>query len=102
MDPQAVLGDAVTCARCGQDIDDGALVCYRCGAPTAQRSHEPAPLDERPDVGSTWSPIVLAIILVGTTLFFAGLAYTGRPVAPMVWLMLAVAGGLLAWRLRLR
>ncbi len=96
------MGDAVTCAQCGQEIDDGALVCYRCGAPATPRTHEPAQVDERPDIAGQWSPIVLAIILAGTTLFFAGLAYTGRPVAPTVWVMLAVAGGMLAWRLRVR
>lgn len=89
------------CPQCGQEIDDAALVCYRCGAAMNEREHEPANLDERRDP-RRWSPILLAIILVCSVLFFTGLALTGRPVAPIVWAMLAVAAGLLAWRLRLR
>ncbi len=101
MDVPPDLGDAVNCAECGQEIDDGALVCYRCGAATSERSREPSPIDGATDQ-SRWSLIVLAIILAGTVLLFAGLSFTGRPVMPMVWLMLAVAAGLLAWRIRLR
>lgn len=101
MDVAPRLGDAVICPQCGQEIDDGALVCYRCGAATGEREREPADLDERRDP-RRWSPILLAIILVCSVLFFAGLALTGRPVAPIVWAMLAVAAGLLAWRLRIR
>ncbi len=91
----------MNCPECGQAIDDGALVCYRCGAATNERKHEPAVIENRP-LQNRWSPILLAIILVCSTLFFAGMSYTGRPVAPMVWAMLAVAAGLLIWRLRLR
>ena len=101
MDPPPRLGDAVNCPRCGQVIDAGALVCYRCGAATSEPEHEPAGLEDKRDAGR-WSPILLGIILTGSTIFFAALSYTGRPVVPTVWAMLAVAGGLLAWRLRLR
>ena len=100
MDVAPGLGDAVNCADCGQEIDDGALVCYRCGTATNERSREPTPIDGAKDLGR-WSPILLAIILGGTVLVFAGLSFTGRPVEPLVWPMLAVAAGLLAWRIRL-
>ena len=95
------LGDAVNCPQCGQAIDDGALLCYRCGAATSERKHEPASDEEKRDP-RWWSPILLGLMLVCSTLLFTGLALTGRPVDPIVWAMLAVAAGLLAWRLRLR
>ena len=101
MDIPPHVGDAVTCPECGQAIDDGALVCYRCGAATSERKHEPASLEEKRDP-RRWSPILLGLILVCSTLLFVGLSITGRPVDPLVWAMLAVAGGLLAWRLRIR
>ena len=89
----------MTCGQCGQEIDDNALVCYRCGSATTEREREPTELDA--PGRRRWSALFLAIVFVGVVLFFAGEVLAGRPPQPLVWLMLAVAGGLLAWRLRL-
>ena len=50
----------------------------------------------------TWVPLVLAIVFIAVSGFFMTELAGGVPPDPMVWLMLAMAGGLLAWRVRLR
>ena len=85
------------CRKCGIEIADKALICYRCGTATREPVHAPAPTDEpqaRPVI-----PIVLALAMLGLAAFFLAGAPNGAPVPPVVWVMLATAGGLLAWRL---
>ena len=36
------------CANCQTEIADNALICFRCGAATADRRREPATLQRRP------------------------------------------------------
>lgn len=85
------------CRRCGTEIADNALICYRCGEATSERER-PSPAARPPR--RLWSPILLGVVLVLALGFFANLAAAGQTVSPAVWLMLAVAGVLLAWRLR--
>jgi hypothetical protein len=47
------------CARCKADIADKAIVCYRCGAPTAL----PAVPERRPPAGRR-HPLGLAIVIL--------------------------------------
>jgi len=55
----------VTCRSCGAVIDDKAIVCYRCGAPTAA---EPPPVRPAPSrVPAVWVMVLL----------FAGIAGAG-------------------------
>ena len=89
----------MTCDACGQKIADNALICYRCGAATNAREREPALLDA--PGRRRWSALFLAVVFLAVVLFFASELVRGRPPAPLVWVMLAFAGGLLAWRLRL-
>ena len=84
------------CMQCGAEIDENALICYRCGAATSepeQREPESSPASR------LWAPIMLAVVLVLAVGFFAMLAVGGQPVSPAVWLMLGAAGVLLTWRL---
>ncbi len=89
----------MTCDACGQEIADNALICYKCGAAAAGREREPVALK---DAGRRrWSALFLAVVFLGVVVFFAAELVRGRPPEPLVWVMLACAGGLLAWRLRL-
>ena len=92
------------CRNCSSEIDDKALVCYRCGHATNKRQVEPAVLDEnrKQSRRRSWVPLVLAVVFIGVSGFFMAELAGGVPPEPIVWLMLAVAGGLLAWRVRLR
>ncbi len=49
------------CTNCGATIADKAIVCYRCGTPTAI----PQP-PERRDASRrrSWTPLVIAVIVV--------------------------------------
>ena len=55
----------MTCAHCGTQIADKALICYRCGRPTTEPRIKP------PDTGSLFDrprrsrlPLVIIVLLV--------------------------------------
>ena len=86
----------MNCKTCGTEIADNALICYRCGEATQQPERQPA----EHAVRRRWPVVVLATVFVLSVAFFLSLTFGGRQVDPAVWLMLAAAGVLLAWRLR--
>ena len=88
------------CRDCGAEIDDRALICFRCGTATAEREREPRQ-DTPPRTARRWAPIGLAAALVLVVGFFLTPLFGGDPPHPFVWLVLTVAGLLLAWRIRL-
>ena len=92
------------CKNCRSEIDDKALVCFRCGYATSERKVEPVVLTEDGDQSRRrrWVPLMLAVVFIAVSGFFMTELAGGVPPDPIVWLMLAVAGGLLAWRVRLR
>lgn len=94
------------CRNCQTEIADSALVCFRCGTATTERQREPVPIDDdRPKAQTAkrkWAPLLLAVAFVGVAAFFMTELADGTPPQPIVWLMLAFAGGLLAWRVHLR
>ena len=56
------------CRKCGIEIADKALICYRCGTATREPVHAPPSTDEpqaRPVI-----PIVLALVMLGLAAFF--------------------------------
>ena len=79
-------------------------MCFRCGHATSERQHEPVTLnDEIPKVQSRlWVPPVLGVVFITISGFFMTQLAGGAPPDPIVWVMLAFAAGLLAWRTRLR
>ena len=79
-------------------------MCFRCGHATSERQHEPVTLnDEIPKVQSRlWVPPVLGVVFITISGFFMIQLAGGAPPDPIVWVMLAFAAGLLAWRIRLR
>ena len=85
------------CKNCSTEIADNALICYRCGTatqdPERQAATAPEPSSRR------WAPLALAVMFVVVVVFFLALMADGQTVSPAVWLMLAAAGVLLAWRL---
>lgn len=88
------------CRDCGAEIDDRALICFRCGAATAAREQEPAPDAARRST-RPWAAIGLAAALVAVVGFFLSPFSGAEPPHPFVWLVLTVAGLLVAWRIRL-
>jgi hypothetical protein len=76
----------VTCRACGAEIADKAIVCYRCGTPTAISvpATPAAPASSRP-----WLLVIVAILMAALTV-----------VAARTWpdfrTMVSIVGGLLA------
>ncbi len=48
------------CRSCGAEIADKAIVCYRCGTPTAQT---PGPAT-RPKAGPNWALVWVMLVIV--------------------------------------
>ena len=86
------------CRHCDTEIDDQALICFKCGAATSDPVHHPPDLaPKRPVLRS----VLLGAGFLGVAGFFLMRAAGGQPVSPVVWGMLGTAGALLAWRLAL-
>ena len=85
------------CRTCNTEIADNALICFRCGAATSETEHRPVPVGRSAE--RRWTPMVLASIFVLAVAYFLSLGSDGQPVPLAVWLILGVAGVLLAWRL---
>jgi hypothetical protein len=72
----------MTCAHCGAEIAEKALICYRCGhATTEPRIKPPAegPLFERPRPRSP-VPILIAVLIVIALLLAWWFGFVGSPV----------------------
>lgn len=85
------------CRQCGTEIADKAIVCFRCGAATADPVRRPAAVRPRRRRGGIVDA-VLALLLLG---FFAlYLGYAGRVDLPrsVAWTIAGLALLLLVWR----
>jgi len=65
----------VKCSSCGAEIDAKAIVCYRCGTPTA----DPATLKPRPQPKSSgitlwWVVLVALLVAAGLFLYWRSLS----------------------------
>jgi hypothetical protein len=90
----------VTCRSCGAVIAEKAIVCYRCGAPTAA---EPPPVRPAPSRGPAL--MVVLVVVIGIALGVAGwmAAQTSVVLSRVVWVAAAVVLAvpiLLRWRRR--
>jgi uncharacterized membrane protein YvbJ len=48
------------CRKCGTDIADKALICYRCGTPTTEAKYQPYVAPRR----RSYTPLVYAAIAI--------------------------------------
>jgi hypothetical protein len=84
------------CRTCGTEIADKAIVCFRCGTPTA----EPQP--RTPPPRRSQSGLVASLLaLVGLTvaaLFMSRAAVGGVPQA-VTWILVGIALVAVVWRL---
>ena len=88
------------CKNCGTEIANQALTCYECGTVTSESELRPS--DTRRTTSFPYVPFVLGLVFFVVAGFFMNQMVEGEPPSLLVWLMLGVAGVLLAWRLRLR
>ena len=88
------------CRSCGTEIADKAIVCFRCGASTAEPIRQPAAVRQRRRYRSSLDLVVALLLLVFFALY---LGYAGRIQIPreVAWSIAGLALVLLIWR-RLR
>lgn len=85
----------MTCGSCGARIADKAIVCYRCGAPTAPPAVRPA----RPAAPRRSRAGALVLLVSGVLLLAVGLLLpvdtgTGRDVVRLSGLALVIIGAI--------
>ena len=88
------------CKNCQTEIDDKALICFRCGTATSDPVR--SPVEMTPRRTGLLRPVFLGVLFLVVAGFFLTRASGGQLVSPMVWVMLGVAGALLVYRLRFR
>jgi hypothetical protein len=63
----------MVCRRCGTEIADKALICYRCGTATTEPLYKPAKASRgRSRKGLVLLVIIVAVLLALMYLFFPG------------------------------
>ena len=86
------------CRTCQAEIAEKAIVCYRCGTPTADLA--PVPRTAPPPARPRWwmVPIILAIIALGAWL--VPMTPGGTPGRWAAWAAVAVATFVAVWLAR--
>ncbi len=82
------------CRQCGTEIAAKAIVCYKCGTPTADAA-APRPPARR---GGLVVPIVAAFAIVVIGALYMGMAARGNTPPLLNWAMLALAAIIVVWR----
>ena len=83
----------MTCAHCGTEIADKALVCYRCGRATADSPARPAPA-ARP---ASRIPVVAALLVLILGAVYMSQAAAGEAPRVVSWLVAGLAAVVLGW-----
>jgi hypothetical protein len=86
------------CRTCGIEIADRAIVCYRCGTPTAERTAGARRPVRRPRL----LPAVIAFVVLVLAALFMSRAALGETPRALGWTLLALAAVVVVWRLLAR
>jgi protein-S-isoprenylcysteine O-methyltransferase Ste14 len=84
----------MTCASCGTEIADKALICYRCGQATFQAKRAPAV----PPAKGRQLILVVAMIILILSAFFLGQVQTNTVPEWVRYTVIVLALVVLAWR----
>ena len=69
----------MTCRRCGTEIADNALICYRCGEATVEPKYKPPAAQRRFSRRGSLSVLVVLVLVVSVAL------YVSRVVTSDAW-----------------
>jgi hypothetical protein len=83
----------MTCAHCGTEIADKALVCYRCGRATTTSPARPAPAG-RP---RSPIPVVAALLVLILGAVYMSQAAAGEAPRVVSWSVAGLAAVVLVW-----
>jgi len=77
----------VRCQSCGKEIDDKAIVCYRCGEPTAVAARPVPPAGRRP----RWGLIAIIAVIVGLAVWLVPMTPPDSPARMAAFAAVALA-----------
>jgi hypothetical protein len=89
------------CRKCGTEIADKALVCYRCGTATSELTL-PGTATRPPSGSRLIGPSVVALALLVIAALYMGTAASGEVPRIVGWVVAGVAALAVAWRLLIR
>lgn len=78
------------------EIADNALICYRCGHATTEPRIKPPAQRRRP--APVWPSLVALMVLVAAAIFL-GIVTREETARILSWIIAALAGVLLVWRI---
>jgi len=87
------------CRKCGTEIADRALICYRCGAATSEPRVPPPETRRRPP---SRGPLVLALIVLVLSALFMGQVITDQVPREVGYVLAALGLGAIGWHLTRR
>jgi uncharacterized membrane protein YvbJ len=85
------------CRKCGAQIADKALICYKCGTPTTDAKYQPAQLSRRSS-RSGLVATVIALALIVVLFIVMGRVATGETSTYLRYAAVAVAVAIVALR----
>jgi hypothetical protein len=83
------------CKKCGTEIADKALICYRCGTST----FEPPPPAAGQRRRTRLLPTLIAVVILVVVGLFLALATASQAFREFGWVLLVSAAVLIVWRL---
>lgn len=83
------------CRHCGTEIADKAIICYRCGAATAEPARRPA--DKATPTGG-WLVSALALVVLFLAALYLGQAESGQVPPAVSYTIAVLAAIVLGWR----
>jgi zinc-ribbon domain len=81
----------VQCRNCGTEIADKALICYKCGAPTADAKYQPADIPKAGGSRSGLLASVIALALLVVLALYMGRVSAGETPRYVTWIGIALA-----------
>ena len=69
------------CRKCGTEIADKALICYKCGTPTTDPVHQPPPAGQPRSRVNFIVTFVALLLLAGVAVVLARSSPNGTPPA---------------------
>jgi len=84
------------CKKCGTEIADKALVCYRCGTATFEPVVKPPSGRPRP---ASRLPTIAALLVLVLAALYMSQAAAGEAPRFVSWIIAGLALVVLAWRL---
>jgi len=91
----------VKCRSCGAEIAEKAIVCYRCGTPTAIPQSTPPPVRRRAG-RPAWIAVVIILAIIAAGVWLIPKTPPASAARWSTWAALVVVTFLVVWRLRRR